>query len=67
MQVTLSDDQWQLLEPLLPPQKHGDRQRRVNLRAVCNAIFYHLKTGCQWRMLPSEFPPYSTVYFYYRS
>jgi putative transposase len=63
----LSDAQWELLEPLISPEKPGGRKRRVDIRAVCNGIFYHLKTGCQWRMLPRDYPPYSTVYFYYRS
>ncbi|NJN60887.1 MAG: transposase [Coleofasciculaceae cyanobacterium RL_1_1] len=51
----------------MSPEKPGGRKRRVDIRAVCNGIFYHLKTGCQWRMLPRDYPPYSTVYFYYRS
>jgi putative transposase len=62
----LSDQEWAWLEPLIPAQKQGGRPRTTDMRAVCNAIFYQLKTGCQWAMLPQDFPAYSTVYFYYR-
>ncbi len=61
----LSDREWELLEPLLPVAKPGGRPRRVNLREVVNAIFYLLKTGCQWRMLPKEFPKWKTVHDYF--
>jgi transposase len=62
----LSDDQWQIIEPLIPSAKHGGRKRTVNMREVINAIFYMERSGCQWRMLPKDFPPRSTVgeYFY---
>ena len=62
----LTDAQWQLVEPLLPPRKHLGRRRTVDLREVLNAIFYLLRAGCAWRMLPHEFPPWSTVHYYYR-
>jgi putative transposase len=62
----LTQKQWKRLAPLLPDAKPGGRPREVDLRAVVNAIFYYLKTGCQWRMLPREFPPWSTVAGYYR-
>ena len=62
----LSDAEWAIIEPFLPPAKSGGRKRTTDLRIVCNAIFYLLKTGCQWYMLPQDFPPYSTVYLYYR-
>lgn len=61
----LSDTEWALLEPLIPAAKPGGRPRSVNMREVVNAIFYVLKTGCQWGNLPGDFPPYSTVFDYY--
>jgi putative transposase len=61
----LSDAEWALLEPLIPAAKPGGRPRSVNMREVVNAIFYVLKTGCQWGNLPGDFPPYSTVFDYY--
>jgi len=64
----VSDEQWVLLEPLLEPEskKKGGRPRTANRREIVNAIFYVLKTGCQWRQLPHQFPVWSTVYVYYR-
>ena len=62
----LSDAQWALIEPHLPPSRPGGRRRKVNLRAVINAIFYLLRTGCQWRLLPRDFPPWGTVWWYFR-
>ncbi len=62
----LTDLQWQLLEPLIPAEKPGGRHRSVDMREVVNGIFYVLKTGCSWEMLPHDLPPYSTVYFYFR-
>jgi putative transposase len=53
--------------PVLPPARQGGRPRTTNLRAVLNAIFYLLRTGCQWRMLPREFPPCGTVYHYFQA
>ena len=61
----MSDAEWALLEGLIPPAKPGGRPRSVNMREVVNAIFYVLKTGCQWGNLPGDFPPYSTVFDYY--
>jgi len=61
----LTDGQFALLEPLLPPRKPMGRPP-ANLRAVLNGIFYLLRTGCQWRLLPKEFPPWSTVHTWYR-
>jgi putative transposase len=62
----LRDGEWALIEPLLPPAKPGGRPRSTNLREVMNAILYLATSGCQWRMLPRDFPPLSTVqrYFY---
>ena len=62
----LNDEQWKIIEPLIPPAKPGGHPRTVNLREVVNAIFYVLRTGCPWEMLPHDLPPYSTVYFYFR-
>jgi putative transposase len=61
----LSDEQWALLQPLLPAAKLGGRPRRVELRDVLNAIFYVLRPGCPWRYLPHDFPARSTVYEYF--
>lgn len=63
----VTDEQWSIVEPLLPPQKRRGRRRRIGSRAVIDAIFYLLRTGCQWRQLPSDFPAWSTVYWYFRS
>ena len=60
----LTDAEWALVEPLIPPAKRGGRRRSVNLREVVNAIFYVLSTGCQWNALPKDLPPKSTVYDY---
>jgi len=62
----LRDEEWVLIEPLMPPPSPIGRPRTTELRAVVNAILYMASTGCQWRQLPKEFPPYSTVqgYFY---
>jgi putative transposase len=62
----LSDAEWVILAALIPPAKTGGRPRSVNMREVVNAIFYVLKTGCQWGNLPGDFPPYSTVFDYYK-
>jgi putative transposase len=55
-----------LIETLLPLAKRGGRRRTTDLREVLNAILYRVRTGCPWDMLPSEFPPKSTVYDYFR-
>jgi putative transposase len=62
----ITDGQWQILEPLIPPAKPGGHPRTVNMREVVNSIFYVLRTGCGWEMLPHDLPPYSTVYYYFR-
>src|SRR5258708_22634359 len=61
----LNDTEWAILEPLVPPAKTGGHPRTTNMREVFNAIFYVLKTGCQWANLPGDFPRYSTVFDYY--
>ena len=60
----LTDAEWALVEPAIPPAKRGGRPRDVNVREVLNAIFYVLSTGCQWNALPKDLPPKSTVYDY---
>jgi putative transposase len=62
----LSDAEWTLLEPLIPPAKAGGRPRSVNMRQMLNGIFYVLRSGGAWRLLPHEYPPWSTVYDYFR-
>jgi putative transposase len=61
----LTDAQWAILEPLVPPSKHGGRPRMVNIREVINTILYLNRTGCQWDMLPHDLLPKSTVYEYF--
>ena len=61
----LSDEQWALIEPLIPPAKSGGRPRGVDLREVLNSILYLRRTGCQWEMLPHDLLPKSTVYEYF--
>jgi putative transposase len=63
----LTDQEWAIWEPLIPPAKPGGRPRTTDMREVLNAIFYVLKTGCQWDMLPRDFPPKGTVYDYYNA
>jgi putative transposase len=62
----LSDAEWELLEPLVPKAKWGGRPEEYSKRAIVNAIRYVARTGCQWRMLPHDYPPWSTVYKYFR-
>ena len=61
-----TDEEWLLIEPHLPPPASCGRTRETSMREVVNSIFYIAQTGCQWRLLPKEFPPYTTVqrYFY---
>jgi putative transposase len=58
----LNDASWAWIAPYLPAARSGGRPRTTGLRAVLNAIFYLLRTGCQWRLLPREFPRPGTVY-----
>jgi len=60
----LTDDEWALVGPLIPPAKRGGRQREVDVREVLDGILYVLATGCQWRALPKDLPPRSTVHGY---
>ena len=61
----LTDEQWKLVEPRIPPAKPGGRPREVDMREVVNALLYLSRTGCQWRALPHDFPPWQTVSYYY--
>jgi transposase len=60
-----SDKQWALIEPLLPEVKSGGRPEKHPRRAVVDAILYVVRTGCSWRQLPADFPPWQTVYWYF--
>ncbi len=63
----VTDAQWELLTPLLPPAKPGGRPRTTDVREVVNAILYLNRTGCGWRHLPHEFPAWPTVHDYCRN
>ncbi len=63
----LKDKEWEILEPLIPPEKEGGRPREVDMREIMNGIFYVLKSGCQWDILPHDLPPKGTVYDYYNT
>ena len=59
----LTDDEWALVEPLIPPARRGGNKRHVDEREVMNGIMYVLSTGCQWRAIPKDLPPRSTTRF----
>jgi transposase len=61
----LSDAEWALVEPLIPPGKRGGGKRTVLLREVVNGLMYILSTGCQWRAVPKDLPPKSTLFDYF--
>ena len=60
----VTDAQWALIEPLIPVYRWG-RPRELDMRQVVKAIFYLLKTGCQWERLPKTYPNYNSVYYYF--
>ena len=62
----VSDDEWAVLEPLVPAPLPGGRPPRHPRREIVNAILYVLRTGCQWRALPHDLPPWGTVWWYFR-
>jgi putative transposase len=62
----LSDAEWSYIEPHLPTPRAPGRPRRHSLREILNAIFYVVRSGCAWRLLPHDFPPWKTVYHYFR-
>jgi putative transposase len=65
----LSDDQYRLIEPFLPPAKPGGRPRTTDMRRMLDGLFYVVRTGCQWRHVPPPpaFPPWQTIYGYFRA
>lgn len=64
----ISDVEWDLIKPMIPASGKGKRgkKREVDMREVVNAIFYILRAGCSWRMMPHDLPPWQTVYSYFR-
>jgi len=62
----LTTKQWKLIAPYIPAAKPGGRPRTIVMREIVNAIVYLLRSGCAWRLLPHEFPPWQTVYRYFR-
>ena len=62
----LTDDQWEELAPLIPLAKPGGRPRTVDMREVINGALYVLRSGCTWRMIPHDLPPWGTVWGYFR-
>jgi putative transposase len=60
----LTDAEWDLVAPLIPPAKHGGTKRTVDMREIVNGIMYILTTGCQWRAIPKDLPPRSTLFGY---
>ncbi len=61
----LTDAEWRRLEPLVPAPKPGGRPAKYPRREIVNAIFYLLRTGCSWRLLPHDFPPWRSVFYYF--
>lgn len=62
----LTDEQWEIIEKHLPPPSDDGRPRKYHFREIFNGITYVEKTGCQWRQLPKDFPPWRSVYNYFR-
>lgn len=62
----VNDSQWRELFRLIPPGKPGGRPRSCDEREIVNAIFYVNRSGCAWRLLPHDFPPWQTAYYYFR-
>lgn len=62
----LTDEQWAILQPLIPPARPGGRPRKSDMREVVNALLYVTREGCTWRALPHDFPPWKTVYNYFQ-
>jgi transposase len=61
----LTSAEWAIVEPMVPPAKHGGRKRTIDVREILSGIFYVLWTGCQWQALPKDLPPKSTVWAYF--
>ena len=64
-QTDVTDIQWKTIAPLIPEAKEGGRPREVDIREIVNAVFYILKAGCEWRLLPHDFPQWKLVYHYF--
>src|SRR5690242_441719 len=62
-----TDREWEYIKPSVPAPKSGGRARTTDMRLVVNAIFYITRAGCPWRYLPREYPPWQTVYGYFRA
>ncbi len=62
----LTNEEWDIIKPLLPPPNKEGTPRKVNIRKVINAINYLLKSGCSWRLIPHDFPKWQIVYYYFR-
>jgi transposase len=60
-----TEEEWTEVAPLIPLARRGGRKRTVNIREVFNGLLYVLSTGCQWRAIPKEFPPRSTIFYYF--
>jgi len=58
----VTDDEWVMIAPVIPPAKRGGRRRSVDVREVVNGLLYVLSTGCQWRYMPKDLPPKSALY-----
>jgi putative transposase len=63
----MSEAQWKIIHPLIPPAKPGGRPREAEMREIINGILYMVRGGCSWRMLPQEYGPWQTVYGYFRA
>lgn len=61
----LTDAEWAILAPFIPPASPKGRPRKTDMREISDAIFYISRGGCAWRLLPHEFPPWQTVYYYF--
>jgi transposase len=62
----LTDSQWAVLAPMIPDAEPGGRPRKADKREIVEAILYFVRAGCAWRLLPHDFPPWQTVYYYLR-
>lgn len=61
----VTEEEWTQLASLIPPARRGGRKRTVHIRAVLNGLLYVLSTGCQWRAIPTDPPPRSTIFDYF--
>lgn len=61
----LNDAEWRKIDPLIPPPEPGGRPRSQDMGEIINVVFYLVKAGCAWRLLPKDLPPWQTVYYYF--